>query len=242
MHPELSDPNIDLARDWQLFCLPDDEESYPVNLAELRLFQLLSGPLNLIVTRDDTRREIYVSNGLTSQSEEDADEDVDDEEAGWTRYPSNWMAKVVSLQESGPTYEAIEPAAAGPLIPAFPDAQLSQHFMLSEFRPGQHSYDYIRISPDLIRALEIIRERVGAPLTVTSGYRPIAYNRKVGGVSNSTHIDGLAADIFVDGMATEELHAICDEVIGDRGGVGFYPTLEFVHIDLRGYRARWSGR
>lgn len=58
------------------------------------------------------------------------------------------------------------------------------------------------------------------------------YNREVGGVSNSTHIDGLAADIYCDGLSTEALYDICLKVIGPRGGVGYYPKSGFVHVDL----------
>ena len=29
--------------------------------------------------------------------------------------------------------------------------------------------------------------------------------------------------------------------IGDTGGVGYYPRAEFVHIDVRGHFARWTG-
>jgi len=58
-------------------------------------------------------------------------------------------------------------------------------------------------------------------------------------VSNSTHIDGLAADIYSDYVSVDELYDICDRVIGDRGDVGYYPSQGFIHVDLRGYRARW---
>jgi uncharacterized protein YcbK (DUF882 family) len=142
----------------------------------------------------------------------------------------------------------VDPQVAAPLIRAFPDAQLSEHFRLSEFRPGGlelerkvSDYEYIRIMPALLQALEEIREAAGGPIQVTSGYRPPDYNRAVGGVSNSTHIDGLAADIFCDGLSTQTLHSICERVIGKRGGVGYYPRSGFVHVDLRGYEARWCG-
>jgi uncharacterized protein YcbK (DUF882 family) len=92
----------------------------------------------------------------------------------------------------------------------------------------------------LVNTLEEIRKQAGDyPLHITSGYRPPAYNRKVGGVSNSTHIDGLAADIYSDHLSTDELYDICDRIVGEKGGVGYYPIQQFVHVDVRGYRARW---
>jgi len=155
-------------------------------------------------------------------------------------FADGWSAEVISDAEAGPRYEAVDPAAAGPLIRAFPDHQISKNFRLSEFRPGEHSYDLVRIHPALVKALEEIREKGGGQtLHITSAYRPPAYNRKVGGVGNSTHIDGLAADIYTDHLRTKALWEICDQVIGDKGGVGFYPNQGFVHIDVRGYGARW---
>jgi uncharacterized protein YcbK (DUF882 family) len=236
-----------------LICPPDNwREALPVSLAELRLLELLSLRLNLVMNRDDKRRKVYLGaahgklgpvadkfgDGSTAPS--GANELNPNLLVAGLRFPSRWTADVVSDEDAGPEYEAVDGERAAPLIPAFPDHQLSKNFRLSELRPGEHSYDLIRISPMLVNTLEEIRERAGGqPLHVTSGYRPPAYNRKVGGVSNSTHIDGLAADIYSDHMTVDELYDICNRVIGDRGGVGYYPNQGFVHLDLRGYRARW---
>lgn len=43
--------------------------------------------------------------------------------------------------------------------------------------------------------LDPVRKQLGTPITVTSGYRCPALNRRVGGVSNSQHLYGLAADV-----------------------------------------------
>lgn len=157
------------------------------------------------------------------------------------KFPSGWEFMIVPDSEAGDEYKPVDPIAAAPLIEVFPDAKVSEHFSLSEFRPGKHSYKYIRVSPALVRALEDIRKKAGEPVIITSSYRPPAYNREVGGVSNSTHIDGLAADIYCDNLSTEKLLEICEEVIGARGGVGYYPKSGFIHVDLRGYEARWTG-
>jgi uncharacterized protein YcbK (DUF882 family) len=47
--------------------------------------------------------------------------------------------------------------------------------------------------------LERVRAHLGAPVTVTSGYRGPALNRAVGGVPTSDHLAGCAADIVVNG-------------------------------------------
>ncbi len=222
-----------IDHDWgQLICPPKNWQN-PIRIKErdLTLLSTVASRLNLVFNRDDKQRKLYLGNALASETE------LPD----GLRYPSGWSADVVPLSVAGNEYKPVDPLAAAPLILAFPDAQISKHFRLSEFRPGRHSYEYIRLSPSLVRALEEIRERAGRPVTVTSGYRPPAYNREIGGVSNSTHIDGLAADIYCDGLTTEQLHDICEQVIGPRGGVGYYPKSGFIHVDLRGYEARWSG-
>ena len=216
---------------WQLICPPKNwRDPIPLEVGEVRLLEILAQRLNLVTNRDDKRRKIYLGNALASPAEV----------ASGLRFPNGWMAQTVDEETAGPEYEPIDIEAAAPLIPAFPDAQISKNFRLSEFRPGEHSYDLIRLSPQLVNILEQIRTKAGdQPLHITSGYRPPAYNRKVGGVSNSTHIDGLAADIYSDYLDVSELWEICDQVIGERGGVGYYPTQGFIHVDLRGYKARW---
>ena len=46
--------------------------------------------------------------------------------------------------------------------------------------------------------LDPIREKFGNPITVTSGYRCEKLNKEVGGVSNSDHKFGYAADLVGD--------------------------------------------
>lgn len=218
---------------WRLICPPKNwQEPVVIDEEKLSFLSLISSRLNLVMTRDDKRKKVYLGNALASEEEI---------KSGGVRYPNGWSADVVPDEVAGAQYKAIDRAAAAPLILAFPDAQISKNFRLSEFRPGRHSYEYIRIAPSLITSLEEIRARTGRPITVTSGYRPPDYNREVGGVSNSCHIDGLAADIYCDGLTTDQLYDICEQVIGYRGGVGYYPKSGFIHVDIRGYQARWSG-
>lgn len=45
------------------------------------------------------------------------------------------------------------------------------------------------------KVLEPARKELGRPITVTSGYRSPELNKAVGGVSNSQHLTGCAADL-----------------------------------------------
>jgi len=90
--------------------------------------------------------------------------------------------------------------------------------------------------------LEPMREEFGS-CRVTSGYRHAAYNRRIGGATNSYHIydlrpDQPAADVS---FARGNVHdwARRARALG-AGGVGVYPRSGFVHIDL-GPRRDWSG-
>ncbi len=115
------------------------------------------------------------------------------------------------------------------------DIRLSPNFTLAEFAcRGDGS---VKIDPELVRKLQQLRDRVGKPVVITSGYRTPAYNKTVGGAAQSQHLYGKAADIIVEGMspATVANHA---EAVGF-GGIGRYST--FTHVDVRAIKARWSG-
>ena len=56
------------------------------------------------------------------------------------------------------------------------------------------------VAGELMAALQSVRDRYGGPVRVTSGRRCPRHNHEVGGVSNSYHTRGLAADIAADDM------------------------------------------
>jgi len=139
-----------------------------------------------------------------------------------------------------PDYAPSHPAEAAPLVKLSPDIRVSSHFSLSEFRAKSNAYDGVRVHPKLVELLERIRSAAGCPIRITSGYRPPAYNRSVGGVESSNHKDGTAADIYADNLTTAQLHSVCSKVLGNTGGLGFYPVQQFCHVDVGPY-ARWQG-
>ena len=52
--------------------------------------------------------------------------------------------------------------------------------------------------------LDGIREKLGKPILVNSGYRSSILNKAVGGVANSQHLKGLAADVVCADMESLE--------------------------------------
>jgi uncharacterized protein YcbK (DUF882 family) len=59
----------------------------------------------------------------------------------------------------------------------------------------------------ILEVLQPLRNYIGKPIIITSGYRSIALNAKVGGDSNSQHITGQAADFFIYGLTIDEIIA-----------------------------------
>ena len=116
---------------------------------------------------------------------------------------------------------------------------LSANFDRDEFECGCCHKVVVRLR--LISALQQLRDKVRVPITITSGYRCSQYNKKIGGVSNSRHCSGEAADIHIHGMTAKEMygHALGIPEFKD-GGLGIYPDRKFVHVDVRDKAARWA--
>lgn len=100
-----------------------------------------------------------------------------------------------------------------------------------------------------VRVLQPLRDRVGHPLHINSGYRCPELNRAVGGAATSQHAKGEAADVAADdplalaaaARNTPEIWREIDQMI-------VYPT--FVHLSHRKggpqrrqllYNRRWKG-
>lgn len=97
---------------------------------------------------------------------------------------------------------------------------------------------------EVARNLEVLRALVSAPIKINSGYRSPAHNKAIGGVKNSFHVKGMAADIKVEGYSSKHIYGLIEVLIerGDmkEGGLGLYNG--FVHYDVRGTKARWDYR
>lgn len=107
---------------------------------------------------------------------------------------------------------------------------LSNNFIVREFA-CQDGSDAVLIDLDLVAILQAIRDALGGPVTITSGYRTVTHNANVGGASNSFHTKGMAADIVVSGKTTAQV-AACAETVGALG-ILRYITDGFVHVDTR---------
>lgn len=116
--------------------------------------------------------------------------------------------------------------------------KVSTNFKVREFACADGS-DPVFISPELVSVLQNIRTHFGKPVTITSAYRTPAHNKQVGGVSDSQHLFGTAADIKVKGVSPERVAQYAEKLLTGKGGIGVYDS--FVHIDVRPTKTRWKG-
>lgn len=82
--------------------------------------------------------------------------------------------------------------------------KLSKNFNRKEFE-CKCGCGHDNVSPVLVDLLQEIRDHIDRAVHVHSGCRCEANNKAVGGVSNSAHITGEAADIYVKGWEAATL-------------------------------------
>ena len=94
-----------------------------------------------------------------------------------------------------------------------------------------------------IRLLVQLRQRLNAPVSISSGYRNQAYNAAVGGEPNSVHMRFNAFDITSSKAKPDQVAAALEAMADEGlflGGLGRYNG--FTHVDTRGRNARWDNR
>lgn len=114
--------------------------------------------------------------------------------------------------------------------------RFSEHFAKSEFVCHCCGRGADKIDPRLIELLEQLRSKAGKPVHVNCGYRCPKHNAEVGGVPNSQHVLGTAADITIPEIGFDRAREIVEGLAFD--GTGFYPPLYvggewFIHVDVR---------
>jgi hypothetical protein len=126
--------------------------------------------------------------------------------------------------------------------------RISKNFTLEEFtvsktvkekgirnNPGQT--DVVNLCALVHQVLQPLRDAMGHPIKIGSGYRSLALNRAVGGVSTSQHMRGEAADLCIDGdlakgrkwFAYIRDHLPFDQLIWEHNAKGSF----WVHVSYR---------
>lgn len=128
-------------------------------------------------------------------------------------------------------------------MPIDKDWQATQHFSWTELLLHQKEIPSIQVLENLLQVtkiLEIYREKLffNSPITITSGWRSVSYNEKIGGARNSQHVLGNAIDFVVKGFSTQRIYDLLDKV--HFGGLEFAPS--WTHIDTRGKVERFDNQ
>lgn len=115
------------------------------------------------------------------------------------------------------------------------DRWLSNNFNEREFACRHCGQVYVE--PDLVTKLQALRDILGRPVKVTSGYRCPVHNRNIKGAPQSRHMQGQAVDLVVEGVSPTAVAKVADQV--GLGGIGIYATSGFTHVDV-GPKRRWD--
>lgn len=120
------------------------------------------------------------------------------------------------------------------------DFQISKDFNLQEFECTGKNHRHVRVDEKLVEKLQELRNILKTPLIINSAYRCPERNKQVGGAENSQHLYGKAVDVSIENIdaSIETIAEIADELGFD--GIGLYNT--FIHLDVRGSKARWNNR
>ena len=95
----------------------------------------------------------------------------------------------------------------------------------------------------MVRTVNEIRRRLGVPVQIVdaggSGVRCPRHNADVGGVANSNHLTGNAADLHSE-KSPEEMARVAEEVMGNTGEIGIYSWG--IHIGVNCKYSLFTGR
>lgn len=106
-------------------------------------------------------------------------------------------------------------------------SEVAEKYGISNLPPTEEVKENIEHT---LGKLDLIREEWGRPIVINSGYRSEELNRKVGGVRNSQHIRGEAADLrWQDGLLEFIIQrGGFDQLIKERKG-----NLRWIHVSFK---------
>ena len=158
------------------------------------------------------------------------------------------------------------------ITPADVDLPITKHLRVGDFLNHDQQGvwpSYAAVNPKLLDKLELVIQEIARwhgdkavaeiEIDVHSGFRAPEHNRKIRRAArDSQHQYGDAADVAIDANGDGKLTAIDSRMVALAveivelkhpdlvGGLGLYTSghssTNYVHIDVRGRRARWRGR
>jgi GH24 family phage-related lysozyme (muramidase) len=140
--------------------------------------------------------------------------------------------------------ELQQPAKVTPASPftarLTPHIQVGEFALFQEVRRFDHQHQ-VDTAAELAAFMERCRKQFGGkPVIMTSGYRPPAVNRSVGGASGSEHLYNApnvgAVDFYIKGASVKALQDWCDA--NWPFSLGYGAAKGFVHLGIRAGRPR----
>ena len=122
------------------------------------------------------------------------------------------------------------PLPEDPILTNGPRA--SAHFLMDEYACDCAGYCDgwpAAMDPELLEKVETLRCYFDQPIIITSGVRCERRNAEVGGIPNSWHLSGHAADLYCPGVPYDEVARAAREL-----GLGVieYPDRQFDHVEI----------
>ena len=111
------------------------------------------------------------------------------------------------------------------------DIKVSQDFYLREFQcKGKNCCGgAVKLQKLLLDKLQAMRTEVGQELIVNSGYRCPVHNRTVSKATQSKHLEGMAADIYIPAISHNDLVKLAEKHFKGIGGIGY--ASSYMHVD-----------
>lgn len=189
----------------------------------------------LISPGKNTEKELFGAGGKVREQKPETDKQQDGKDAtgkGKTEEDKDGERE----EKENPSYAAIA-ANFGAQIPG---TSFTWHeaFWLPSYGRHVKTSDVTNIAMDTLidnvvrqaEALTKVREALGKAIVVHVWVRPPAYNKKIGGASNSSHLRGTATDFHVAGMSAEQVRqAVKSRKLYPGAGEN---NVSWVHLDL----------
>ncbi|MFZ5482004.1 MAG: YcbK family protein [Myxococcota bacterium] len=144
-------------------------------------------------------------------------------------YSSSWGDEYAYPETYEGSAQYVAPARFVDLQAADPALAVAPNFVLEEYMAARKGRWGVMQS-HVVDFMQAVRDDVGGPVSVNSGYRSPEYNAGVGGVEYSRHQYGDAVDMDVEGETADWLADVCDA-----HGADYVATYEtgHTHCDWR---------
>ena len=123
-----------------------------------------------------------------------------------------------------------------PKAPKFTN-KLSEHFTIDDFKCAESGK--CRLSLGLVGALELLKIQSNSKIIIVKGFEATEVAEKKGRVKKNYHTKGLAADIKIENLSSQETFKLAEQ-IDEIKGLGLNIDEDYVHIDTRKEKERLS--